>query len=219
MRIGRKYVPTTVRFDVVVSVLLLSAFFARLLALTSAPLALSWKNRNYYNFCHHRKSFATFCPGNVICSGIVEIKIIARATSPSHNLNSIKSSRKSSLVRKAMKQTFFEERWNMTWFNITDRIWQGWLGLCKGIGGASSDKKLLNNSINAGRLWGTDLNKLSSTRLVYTMPPYHVAARAKEGKKRHFNVAPGNSDIPANIQMWGNSHLSPNPSPSIVSSA
>ena len=45
------------------------------------------------------------------------------------------------------------------------------------------------------------------------MPPYHVAARAKEGKKRHFNVAPGNSDIPANIQMWGNSHLSPNPSP------
>ena len=81
MRIGRKYVPTTVRFDVVVSVLLLSAFFARLLALTSAPLALSWKNRNYYNFCHHRKSFATFCPGNVICSGIVEIKMIARATS------------------------------------------------------------------------------------------------------------------------------------------
>ena len=73
-------VPTTVRFDVVVSVLLLSAFFARLLALTSAPLALSWKNRNYYNFCHHRKSFATSCPGNVICSGIVEIKMIARAT-------------------------------------------------------------------------------------------------------------------------------------------
>ena len=106
MRIGRKYVPTTVRFDVVVSVLLLSAFFARLLALTSAPLALSWKNRNYYNFCHHRKSFATSCPGNVICSRIVEIKMIARATSPSHNLNSIKSSRKSSLVRKAMKQTF-----------------------------------------------------------------------------------------------------------------
>ena len=35
-------VPTTVRFDVVVSVLLLSAFFARLLTLTSAPLALSW---------------------------------------------------------------------------------------------------------------------------------------------------------------------------------
>ena len=103
-------VPTTVRFDVVVSVLLLSAFFARLLALTSSPLALSWKNRNYYNFCHHRKSFATFCPGNVICSRIVEIKMIAKATSPSHNLNSIKSSRKSSLVRKAMKQTFFEER-------------------------------------------------------------------------------------------------------------
>ena len=110
-----------------------------------------------------------------------------------------------------MKQTFFEERWNMTQLYITDRIWQGWLGLCKGIGGVSSDKKLLNNSINAGRLWGTDLNKLSSTRLVYTMPAYHVAARAKEGKKRHFNVAPGNSDIPANIQMWGNSHLSPNP--------
>ena len=51
------------------------------------------------------------------------------------------------------------------------------------------------------------------------MPPYHVAARAKDGKKRHFNVAPGNSDIPANIQMWGNSHLSRNPPPSIVSSA
>jgi len=38
----RLHRPTTVRFDVVVSVLLLSAFFARLLALTSAPLALSF---------------------------------------------------------------------------------------------------------------------------------------------------------------------------------
>lgn len=38
----RLHRPTTVRFNVVVSVFLLSAFFARLLALTSAPLALSF---------------------------------------------------------------------------------------------------------------------------------------------------------------------------------
>ena len=119
MRIGRKYVPTTVRFDVVVSVLLLSAFFARLLALTSAPLALSWKNRNYYNFCHHRKSFATSCPGNVICSGIVEIKMIARATPQ------VITSTPSKVAGKAQSSG---KLWNKL-FLRNDEIWHGLISL------------------------------------------------------------------------------------------
>ena len=41
--------PTTVRFNVVVSVFLLAAFLARLLlSLTPAPLALPWKRSFYY---------------------------------------------------------------------------------------------------------------------------------------------------------------------------
>ena len=114
-------VPTTVRFDVVVSVLLLSAFFARLLALTSAPLALSWKNRNYYNFCHHRKSFATFCPGNVICSGIVEIKMIAKATSQ------VITSTPSKVAGKAHSSG---KLWNKL-FLRNDEVWHGLISLTR----------------------------------------------------------------------------------------
>ena len=63
------------------------------------------------------------------------------------------------------------------------------------------DKKLLNNSINAARLWRTDLNKLSFPRLVYTMA---VSCSGQGRQKAAFQRCDDRPPFPQTFKNWGN---------------